>query len=302
MSETVGLVGLGNMGQAMALRLMQMGWKLRVWNRTLEKADTLVRQGAALAEKPEDAVEPGGIVISMLSDDHAVSEVFGGGSKLIERLGVGGVHVSMSTIHPETARRLTKEYERHGVTYLGSPVLGRPEAARTGKLWIAVSGPEQARQRVAPLLAAMGQGTFEFGEDPGAANVTKLCMNFLIGSAIEGLAEVAALAEKSGVGAVPVIEMITRTGFACPIYQGYGKLVAGRKFEPAGFRLRLGLKDVELALSASRQVEVPMPVASLLRDRALAAINKGRADWDWSSLSLEAAEDAGVGRKATAGD
>lgn len=300
MSETVGLVGLGNMGRAMAERLLDAGWKLRVWNRSREKADAVVRQGAERAERPEDVAEPGGIAISMLAHDDALSEVFGTESKLVERLGAGGVHVSMSTIHPETARRLATAHAEAGVAYLGAPVLGRPEAARTGKLWIAVSGPEKARQRVAPLLGALGQGTFEFGEDPGAANVTKLCMNFLIGSAIEGLAEVAAVAEKSGVGAGPVIEMITRTGFACPIYQGYGKLIVGGNFEPAGFRLRLGLKDVELALSAARAVEAPMPVASLLRDRALAALNKGRGDWDWSSLSLEAAEDAGVGKAGAA--
>ncbi len=294
MSDTVGLVGLGNMGNAMAQRLLDMKWNLRVWNRSREKAEAVVHHGATWAERPEDVAEPGDIVISMLADDHALSEVFGTGSKLVERLGEGGVHVSMSTIHPETARRLAKEHAGLGVAYLGAPVLGRPEAARTGKLWIAVSGPEKMQKRVAPLLAALGRETFEFGEDPGAANVTKLCMNFLIGSAIEGLAEVAAMAEKSGVGAGPVIEMISRTGFACPIYQGYGKLIVNRKFEPAGFRLRLGLKDVELALSAARSVEVPMPVASLLRDRALAAINKGRGEWDWSSVSLEAAEDAGV--------
>jgi 3-hydroxyisobutyrate dehydrogenase-like beta-hydroxyacid dehydrogenase len=302
MSETVGLVGLGNMGLAMAQRLIEQGWKLRVWNRSPEKAEPLVRRGATRAERPEDAVEPGGIVISMLSDDMALGEVFGAESKLVERLGAGGVHLSMSTIHPDTSRRLAKEHQRVGASYLGAPVFGRPDAAAAGTLWIAVSGAEQARRRVAPLLAAIGRGTFEFGNDPGAANVAKLCANFLIASTLEGLAEVAAVAEKSGLGAGPVVEMLSQTLFACPVYQGYGKAILARKFQPAGFRLRLGLKDVELALAAARSVEAPMPFASLLRDRALAAINKGRGDWDWSSLSLEAAEDAGVGGKTAAGD
>lgn len=301
MSETIGLVGLGNMGRGIAQHLLDQGWQLRVWNRSPEKVEPVVRRGATRAERPEETATPGGIVISMLSDDRAVEETFGSQSKLLAGLGAGGVHVSMSTIHPETARRMAREHERAGAAYVGAPVFGRPDAAAAGNLWIAVSGPEPARRRVAPLLAAAGRGTFDFGDDPGAANIAKLCGNFLIASSIEALGEAAAMAEKSGLGASPVIEMLAQTLFACPIYQGYGKSILSGKFQPAGFRLRLGLKDVELALSTARSMEVPLPLASLIRDRALAAINKGHADWDWSSLALEAAEDAGV-RKAGAGD
>lgn len=299
MSETVGLVGLGNMGLGIALNLLDQGWQLRVWNRSPKKADPLVRRGATRVEHPEETATPGGIVLSMLADDHAVGEVFGSQSKLVARLGAGGVHVSMSTIHPETARRLAREHERLGAAYLGAPVFGRPHAALAGNLWIVVSGPEPVRRRVAPLLASLGRGTFDFGDDPGAANVAKLCGNFLIASSIEALGEAAAMAEKSGVGASRVIEMLAQTLFACPIYQGYGESIVSGKFQPAGFRLRLGLKDVELALSTARSMEVPLPIASLIRDRSLAAINKGHADWDWSSLALEAAEAAGVRKTAT---
>lgn len=296
MSETVGFIGLGNMGGAMASRLAGRGWRLRVYNRSPEKAGPLVAHGATLADRPEDAAEPGGIVASMLADDRAVESIFGAESKLLDRLGPGGLHLSMSTIHPETARRLAREHERLGIAYVAAPVFGRPQAAAAGELWIAVSGPEAARRRAEPLLAAMGRGSFEFGTDAGAANVAKLCGNFLIASAIEALAEVAALAEKSGVDPGAAIEMLASTLFACHVYQGYGRMIVAGKFQPAGFRLALGHKDLSLVLDLARQVGVPMPVGNLVRDRGLAAIEKGRADWDWSSLALEAAEDAGLNR------
>jgi 3-hydroxyisobutyrate dehydrogenase-like beta-hydroxyacid dehydrogenase len=295
MNEPVAFLGLGNMGQGMALSLVEKGYALRVWNRTTAKADPLVARGAGLARRPEDAVEPGGIVVSMLSDDRVVSELFAPGGSLLSRLGSGGLHISMSTIHPDTSRRLTREHESVGAAYLAAPVFGRPEAAASGNLWILLSGPEPARRRAAPLLEVMGRTTFEFGDDPGAANVSKLCGNFVIAAAIEAMGEAAAFAEKSGVGAGPVLDMLAQTLFACPPYRGYGRQIAQRQFLPAGFRLSLGLKDIELAMSAARSVSVPMPLAALLRDRALASVNKGRGDWEWSAFTLEAAEDAGIG-------
>lgn len=294
MTQAVGFIGLGNMGAAIAARLLERGWELRVWNRTPQKAAPLVAQGAVCVGHPEDAALPGGIVLSMLADDAALDEQFGAGSKLVHRLGHGGVHISLSTIHPDTSRRLAQEHERSGVVYLGSPVFGRPEAARTGSLWIALSGPAEARRRARPLLDAIGRGVTEFGDDPGAANVAKLCGNFLIAAATEALGEAAALAEKSGVGAAPVLEMLVQTLFSCPLYQRYGKLIVAKQFQPAAFRLRLGLKDVELAVATARSVQMPLPLGSFVRDRCLAAINKGRGDWDWTAVTLEAAEDAGL--------
>lgn len=294
MSETVGFLGLGTMGLGMARMLAEKGFALRVWNRTAAKAEPLVALGATAVARPEEAVEPGGIVVSMLSDDRVVSELFASGGPLLQRLGAGGLHVSMSTIHPETSRRLAREHAEAGASYLTAPVFGRPQSASDGTLWILVSGPEASRRRAKPLFEAMGRKTFEFGEEPGAANVPKLCGNFMIASAIEAMGEVAAFAEKSGVGARPVLEMLTESLFACPPFQGYGRHIAHRQFLPAGFRLVLGLKDIELAISAARSAGVPMPLGSLLRDRALASVNKGRGEWEWSAMTLESAEDAGL--------
>jgi 3-hydroxyisobutyrate dehydrogenase-like beta-hydroxyacid dehydrogenase len=294
MDGDAGFIGLGAMGEPMASRLIAAGHHLRVWNRTADKAVRLVAQGATRVDQPADTAVPGGIVFSMLADDRAVAEVFAPGAGVLERLGKGGVHISMSTISPAAARRMAEEHARFGVAYLGAPVFGRPEAALAGELWICLSGPDQAKERVKPMLAMMGQGWFDFGADPGAANVVKLCGNFLIAAATEALGEALALAEKNGLDRTRVVEMLVETLFACPIYKGYGRRIAEQNYQPVGFRLALGLKDLTLALRTAAESQVPMPLASLVHDRALAAVAKGRGEEDWASLALEATEAAGL--------
>jgi 3-hydroxyisobutyrate dehydrogenase-like beta-hydroxyacid dehydrogenase len=292
------------MGEPIAANLLQAGYALRVYNRTASKAAVLAAKGATVVQNPADVAAPGGIVLTMLADDHAVEEVCLPVGSFVEKLGPGGVHISISTISPATARRLAEHHAKHNVEYVASPVFGRPEAAAAKKLWVCASGPAPARKRVQPILAAIGQGTFEFGEDSGAANVVKLCGNFLIASAIEALAESFTLAEKNGVDKKDVAELFGKTLFACPVYQGYGKQISEERFEPAGFRLALGLKDISLALATASASSTPMPLASLLRDRWISSIAKGRESMDWTAVALGVAEDAGLkptAAKANAG-
>ncbi len=299
MPENIGFIGLGGMGEPIAANLLAAGPKLKVYNRTASKAAPLKEKGATVVPSAADVATPGGIVFTMVSDDRALEELCRSKPSFVERLGAGGIHVSLSTIAPATAKKLAEEHRKLGVDYVASPVFGRPEAAAAAKLWICVSGPGQSRERIRPLLASVGQRTFDFGEDAGAANVVKLCGNFMIAAALETMGEVFALAEKNGVDPESVADMLGATLFACPIYQGYGKFILQGKFEPAKFRLALGLKDVNLALQTAAASEMPMPIASLMRDRLLAAMAKGRADWDWTAVALEAAETAGL-RKAAA--
>jgi 3-hydroxyisobutyrate dehydrogenase-like beta-hydroxyacid dehydrogenase len=291
MPEALGFIGLGNMGVPIAANLLQAGYTLRVYNRTSSKAAPVVAKGAALATSPADVAPTGGIVLTMLADDRAVEEVSLPSGSFVERLGPGGIHVSLSTISPATARRLAEHHAKYKVNYVASPVFGRPEAAAAARLWVCVSGASEARKRVQPLLAVIGQGIFDFGEDAGAANVVKLCGNFLVASSIEALAELLTLAEKNGVSKKAVAELI---GKLSPLHQGYANQIAERRFEPAGFRLALGLKDINLVLQTAAASAMPMPLASLLHDRWISAVAKGRADLDWSAIALGVAEDAGL--------
>ncbi|NWG13250.1 MAG: NAD(P)-dependent oxidoreductase [Acidobacteria bacterium] len=292
MKETIGFVGTGNMGLPMAENLVRAGYRLRVYNRTPGKAGPLVALGAEQVSTIRALAESGGVVVSMISDDAALEQIASSG--MIQSLAPGGVHVSMSTVSPAAAREAAGGHRSLGVDYVAAPVFGRPEAAAARRLWICVSRPSAAKERVRPMLSALGQETFDFGEDPGAANVVKLVGNFLLGSAVEAMAEAFALAEKNGLKASQVIEMLSRTLFACPVYQTYGRLLVERKYEPAGFRLALALKDIRLVVATADASATPMPLASLLHGRMISGAAKGRADLDWSVIGLAAREDAAL--------
>lgn len=290
--KSIGFIGLGKMGSAMAGNLLKAGFKLHVYNRTAEKAAALVAQGAKPAHEPSDTTQPGGIVITMLANDQALEDVVDGDRGFVERLGPEGIHLSMSTVSPRLARRMAEQHRRYGVEYVAAPVFGRPEAAAARKLWICLSGSATAKQRVYPILESIGQGTFDFGEEPAAAHVVKLAGNFLLASAIEALAEAFVLGEKNGIDRSRLADMLGSTLFACPAYQTYGCAIAQQRFRQAGFTVELGLKDIDLVLQTAADSTTPLPLASLLHDRFLAAVAKGRGELDWSSVWLESAENA----------
>lgn len=298
MPETLGFIGLGNMGAPIAANLLKAGYGLRVYNRTTSKAAPLVAHGATLAASAADVAQPGGIVLTMLADDRALEDLCLPAQSFVELLGPGGVHISLSTISPATARRLAEHHAKHKVDYIASPVFGRPDAAAAAKLWICNSGPAAAKKKIQPIIAPIGQGVFDFGEDVGAANVVKLCGNFLIAATIESLAEMLTLAEKNGISKKAVAEMI---GKFSPMHAGYANQIADQKFEPAGFRLILGLKDVNLVMQTAAASMTPMPLACLLHDRWVSAVAKGRGDLDWSAVALGVAEDAGLAVRKAAG-
>lgn len=294
MSESIGFIGLGNMGLPIAENLLRAGYPLKVYNRTASKASGLVAAGAQSVSSPAEVASPGGVVATMLADDLAIEEICAGDDSFITRMGAGGVHISMSTIAPATARRLAEQHAKSKVSYVAAPVFGRPEAAASRQLSICVSGSADAKRRAAPILAAVSRATVDFGEDSGAANIVKLCGNFLLAAAIEAMAEAFTLAEKNGIDRKRAAEMLTQTLFPCPVYQGYGKRIAENNYEPAGFRLSLGLKDINLVLQTAGSSPMAMPLASLLRDRWLVAMAKHRENLDWSAAALSASEDAGI--------
>ncbi|HEX4073711.1 MAG TPA: NAD(P)-dependent oxidoreductase [Planctomycetaceae bacterium] len=293
MKETVSFIGLGGMGLPMAANLLKAGFGLRVYNRTPEKARPLVERGAILAGRPAEAVEPGGIVVTMVANDAALEEVTLGPEGLLSRLG-NGIHLSMSTIAPRTARRLAALHQERGAHYVGSPVFGKPEVAADAKLWIVTSGDAAARARVRPVQEAMGQRNFDFGEDPGAANAIKLAGNFMLGAAIEAMGEAFTLAEKHGVPRQQTYEFFTQTLFNCFVYQAYGQLVASEEYQPVGARPSLIRKDFGLILDAAAEGLVPMPLAALIHQRLTATVAKGRDDQDWASFAREVSEAAGL--------
>ena len=288
----VGFIGLGHMGAGMAANLLGAGHEVTVYNRTLGKERALVEQGARAAGRVADACQ-GEAVVTMLADDRAVEGVVFGDQGVIGSLGPRAIHLSMSTISVALSESLARAHAKAGQRFVAAPVFGRPDVAAAGKLFIVAAGAPDAVTACSPLLEAMGQKTFSIGAEAQAANLVKLSGNFLLASVIEGLGEAMALVGKAGVDRHQYLELLTSTLFTAPVYKTYGGLIAEGKFEPAGFAAPLGYKDIRLTLAAADDLRVPMPVASLLRDRFLTLLAQGGEALDWSGIGQLAARDAG---------
>jgi len=286
----IGFIGLGEMGGAIVTNLLQAGHRVRVWNRTAEKARPLAGAGAQLVATPAAAFA-GDAVLSMLADDAALSEVID--TALLDGAPRGLVHVNMATISVALAGELAREHAERGLHYVAAPVLGRPDVARAAKLTIMAAGAAESIERVQPLLDAVGQKTWRVGALPQQANAMKLAANFMIASAVETLGEAAALLAGHGVAMRDFLDVITGGPFPGPVYSGYGGMIAEQRYEPALFKARLGLKDVRLALAAAEAVSVPMPVASVARDSLIDAVAHGDGERDFAVLGKVAARRAG---------
>ncbi len=289
-----GFIGLGNMGSGMAANLLKAGHEVTVFNRTQGKMKPLVDQGATPAARADDACR-GEAVITMLANDTAVESIVLGTDGIIGSLSAGAVHISMSTISVALSEKLSREHAQAGQRFISAPVFGRPDAAAAGKLFIVAAGSPDGVEKSMPLLEAMGQKVFLFGEKPETANLIKLSGNFLIASVIEALGEAMALVGKAGVDPGQYVEFLTSTLFGAPVYSTYGNLIAQGKFEPAGFAAPLGHKDIRLAMEAADSLRVPMPLASLIHDRFLALLAQGGEKLDWSAIARLAARDGCVG-------
>ena len=294
----IGFIGLGQMGAGMAGNLLKAGHRVTVFNRTPAKAEALIAQGATLATSIAWASR-GDAVVTMLANDQAVEEVVLGRNGVIANLARGTLHVSSSTISVALSERLTEEHASKGQQFVAAPVFGRPDVAAAGRLFIVAGGEAAAIEAAAPVLEAIGQKTFVISDTPKAANLVKLSGNFLGASVIEALGEAMALIGKAGIDERQYLEFLTSTLFNAPIYKTYGSLIADGRFTPPGFAAPLGQKDIRLVLAAAEDLRVPMPVASLLRDRFLNLLAHGGDRLDWSAIGRLPAADAGTAEFST---
>jgi len=289
----VGFIGLGQMGSGMAANLLKAGHEVMVYNRSSEKAQPLLDQGAILASHISDIGECAA-VFTMLADDAAVENVIFGEEGVLKCLAKGALHISSSTISVALTTRLADAHLKAGQDFVSAPVFGRPNVAAVGELFVVAAGNSRAIDMAMPLLDAVGKKTFVISDNPSAANLVKLSGNFLIASVIEAVGEAMALVDKGGIDRREYLDLLTSTLFNVPVYKTYGGLIADRAFEPAGFAAPLGQKDMRLILAAAEQLQVPMPLASLIRDRFLTLLAQGGDKLDWSAIGFLPAKDAGA--------
>jgi 3-hydroxyisobutyrate dehydrogenase-like beta-hydroxyacid dehydrogenase len=278
----------------MAGSLLSAGHQLVVYNRTRERADLLRERGARVASTPAEAVAGAEVAISMLTDDAAVEGVTLGEQGVLAGLAPGAVHVSSSTISVALSDRLSAAHAAAERGYVSAPVFGRPEAAAAKQIWVLAAGAPESVNRCLPVLEALGRGVSRLGDTASSANVAKLAGNFLIASTLEALGEAFALTRKAGVPPAAFLDLFVNVFARAPIFENYAKLIAREGYEPAGFTVGLGLKDMRLALAAGDALEVPLPFASVLRDHFLTALAQGKGELDWASIAKVAAERAGL--------
>ena len=295
----IGFIGLGNMGSAIARNLIKDGHTLTVYNRTQSRAEPFASLGARIAETPNEAAADAEVLITMLADDAAVEGLIFAPGNAIQALPAGAVHISMSTISVALSRRLAEAHTDRKQHYVAATVFGRPDVAAAGKLWVVAGGPAEPIERCQLLFDAIGQKTFRAGEEAHTANAIKLAGNFVITTVIESLAEAFAFGRKSGVDPHTFLDILTNSLFPGPVYKTYGNMIASDQFEPPGFKLPLGFKDNRLLLAAAEEARVPMPMASLIRDRFVAALARGLGESDWAAIARLSYQDAGLRKGAT---
>lgn len=276
----IGFIGVGSMGRAIIPLLINAGHQIFAWNRSREALAGL--QGIHVLESPTAAFQKD-IVISMLADDLAVREVMLS-SGALEAGGKHCIHVVMSTLSPQLMEELQALHHKLGTVLVAAPVFGVPAVAAKGGMNILAAGPDEAIKKVQPVFDVLGKKTWRLGSHPVQACIAKISGNMMITQAIESLAEACVLAESYGLCPAAFIEVVTETLFACPSYQRYGQNIVNSSYEP-GFKLSLGLKDINLALGAANSKSLRLPAADVVKSRMIAAVAQGLGNKDWSALA-----------------
>jgi 3-hydroxyisobutyrate dehydrogenase-like beta-hydroxyacid dehydrogenase len=284
----IGFLGLGNMGSAMAANLLKGGHQLRVWNRSPAASAKLAGEGAQAVATPAEAFDAA-VVFTLLADDQALRDVLLV-SGLLDQLAPPLIHVIMATISVAFSEELARRWKARGVAYVSAPVMGRPDAAASAGLNILAAGPDEAIEAVQPLLALMGPEHLAVRREGAAGQCGKADGELHAGGrgGNPGRGD-------SAHGIVPqqLLDLITDSIFPGPVYQGYGALIAQQRYEPAGFKAALGLKDLRLALAAADAALVPLPVGSAVRDSLIDAVAHQEGEMDLAVLGQVAARRAG---------
>jgi 3-hydroxyisobutyrate dehydrogenase-like beta-hydroxyacid dehydrogenase len=287
---SVACIGLGRMGSGIAGNIQKHGFPLTVYNRTSEKTKSFVSAGAVPARIPREAAAAAEIIVTNLMDDASVLDTVTGENGILAGMRANAIHIGTTTISPSLSTRLAALHAAHGSHYIAGPVAGRPDAAAAGKLFTFLAGKPEPVERSHPVISAYADRIIPMGEDAAVAMSMKLVGNFMVASLLEMMGQVYVFAEKRGVDPAIITGMFKQF---MPAASEYVDRISSRNFENAGFTLDGGLKDVTLILAAAAEVHAPLPYASLVRDKCLAAQARGMSQLDWSVLTEISRLDAG---------
>lgn len=288
----IGFIGLGRMGGPVAENLLEAGHSVTVWNRSAAPVAALAAKGAVAAKTPDEALQ-GDAVFSMLSNDAVMGEV-GLAGPLLAKAAKNLIHVNMATISVDFAKALQAAHHQAGLRYLSVPVMGRPDMAAAAQLALLAAGDAAALAAMLPVFEKIGARTVNLGTDAWRANLFKIAANFMIASELEAIGEAFALLRKGGVDTAVFHDVLGGRLFTGAVFKGYGEMVLHQKYQPAGFALSLGLKDVNLARAAAEGLQTEMPTADLLKKQYDQAVEWGWQDWDWAAIGAVCAKQSGL--------
>ena len=278
---TVGLIGLGNMGTAMAERLLDAGYELVVYNRTPAKAEPLREGGAVVASTPAHLVQQVDVVLTSLANDEAFEAV---AEDVLSSARPGSVLVDMSTVSPAVSARVASFAEAAAVAYLRAPVSGNPTVVRAGNLSFIVSGAREALERVEPVIRAIGPTVHHVG-DGEQARIVKLALNLMIAGLAQLMSEALVLGEAAGVSRADLLEVMGSSAAGAPFVKYKTEPLLRDDFS-ATFTTALMEKDIDLILDAAEQAGVELPLANEMKALLRAACEAGYADDDLMALFL----------------
>jgi 3-hydroxyisobutyrate dehydrogenase len=292
MSNRIGWIGLGRMGEAMVRRLLKAGHGVSVWNRTASKAAPLAEAGATIVDRKLDLAGCE-TVFTMVSTTDDLKEVLFGDGGLTTGATRPRVVVDSSSISQEGSAEIRARLEALGIAYLCSPVSGNAKVAKAGKLLIVASGPKALYGTVQPYLQAMGRKAMWVGEGE-LARIWKIAHNTMFGVIIQNLCEITVLAEKAGIPRHVFLESINDSVLGSMYTRYKTPMLANLTFEQVTFTPKLLLKDMDLGMGAARVHGVPMPAAAATRESVARMVGRGHDQIDFAVLLQEVANDAGL--------
>ena len=278
----LGFVGLGLMGMPMAANILRAGYPVQAWNRTAEKADPLVAQGAVKAATPAAAARGADFVVVMVADDAALDNVVFSDEGLSRGMKRGATLINCSTVSPGINFRAATALRSLSVRYLEAPVMGNPQAARDGKLQMLIGGHREDFEKAKPVLDALADHIHYLG-DVGKASTMKLACNLLVATIIQAFSEYFVLGRKAGLPFETMMEVL-HTGPLDSAFLRYAEQAIVNPGARPNFYLRHMLKDVNLMLDLARQMDMPSPLTAAVRQILVAARNLGRGDEDCTAV------------------
>jgi 3-hydroxyisobutyrate dehydrogenase len=294
-TPTVGWIGTGRMGYQLALRLLHAGYDVAAWNRTRAKCEPLAEHGAEIADSPADLVDRE-IVFIMVSADKDLEAVISGPRGLLSTSGAPKIVVDSSTVSTEASARIREVVEARGAQFIAAPVSGNPKVITAGKLTVAASGPRDAFDVVEPLLRTWGRGVTYVGEGE-VARLVKIAHNVFLGVVIESLAEITVLAERGGVSRAAFLQFLNDSVLGSAFSRYKSPALVNLDFHPT-FTSVLLRKDLQLGLSAGKELGVPMPLAAATDMLVAQLVGAGHTEEDFATLVLEQARRSGYDIKA----